>query len=133
MVRASHLRYWRPGMSFDHTIGRLLIGLAPSASMIELRLTEVLNEQIAAGVARCDVDVFNLQDIRTPQDTARYFTQNINIVATPVAAFWQNGQLIDLSQGGKATMMCLQRIGLTGSFERMLGRLCPSDPTLDNF
>ncbi len=133
MVHASCLRYWRPSMSFDQTEGRLLIGLAASASLLELRLAELLNEQLAAGLARCTVDVFNLQDIKTVEDTAKYFTQTINIVSTPVAAFWQNGRLIDLSQGGKATMMCMQRIGMTGSFERMMGRLCPPDPTLNDY
>jgi hypothetical protein len=125
MVRASRLRYWRPGMPFDQTQGRLLVGLAASASMLELRLAELLNEQVTAGLSPCQVDVFNLHDIRTDEDTAKYFTQTINIVSSPVAAYWQNGRLIDLSQGGKATMMCMQRVGVTGSFEGMLGRLCP--------
>jgi hypothetical protein len=130
MVRDSHLHYWRPGMSFDQTCGRLLIGLAPTASMIELRLAELLNDLVASGSARCDVDVFNLHDIHSTPQTADYFSQTINITATPVAGYWQNGKLIELSQGSKATMMCLQRVGLTGSFESMLGRLCPQDPSL---
>ena len=127
-LRQSRLRYYRPGMPFDRLGNRLLLGLAPNASMIELRLADLLNEQVISGQARCQIDLFNLEDLTHYPHPAEYFTQSINIVTTPVAAYWQSGRLVDLLQGSKAIIMAMQHAGFKGSFESMRGRLCPPEP-----
>lgn len=124
-VRASDLRYFRPGMGFGMSNDRLLLGVSPHGSVIELRLADILNQQVQNRLARCQVDIFDLADIQSYEDSTAYFTQSVNIVSTPVAAYWSKGRLVDLLQGCKAMIMCMERVGIQGSYERLIGELCP--------
>lgn len=60
LVRQSRLHYWRPGDPLSSAGVRLLLGLAASFSLPDLRLADVINESLAKNGEGVRVDVFNM-------------------------------------------------------------------------
>ena len=111
---------------------RLLIGLAPTFSLPDLRLADVLNDSLASRrPADLAVDVFDIDDLQQGRLIPAYFPDSglATIISTPVLGIWENGHLKSVLIGADAVNFVLNHLGVDQTAETLRMMLCP--PTAD--
>jgi hypothetical protein len=125
-VQRSRLHYWRPGLEL-HPGLRLLIGLAATFSLRDLRLADVINDALCR---RRDgwVDVFNIEgDCQSGEDLESYFPgiEPGAAMAPPILGVWRDGSLKELLNGHHARARALELVGSPMSAEEVVRGLSP--------
>jgi hypothetical protein len=111
LVQKSHLQLWRPGNPIAAG-RRLLVGVV-NWSLYDLSLLEFLDgfvKERCAGVDR--IDVFNL-DRMERGDFEEYIPGLGKVVGTPVAAFWEDGALVNRGFGWRAIRLISGLLGMS--------------------
>jgi hypothetical protein len=126
LVKQSRLRYWRPGDAVEQSGARLLIALAPTYSLMDLRFADVLNEALATRqVQDVVVDVFAIDDIRDVRQIGEYYPGLKNAVCTPIAGLWNHGRLEGIHFAGNAINFVFRYLRIDHSAERVSASVRP--------
>jgi len=140
LVRDSRLHYWRPGNPVYSDGLRLLMGLAPSFSLPDLRLADVINESLAKTSDGTRVDVFNMAtDLNAPVGLADYYPllrEHSHLVPPvgsvgwrlpqPVLGVWRSGVCEELLDGWKALKRTLELVQSPLTPEQFHSQLPPT-------
>lgn len=93
LVTKSRLHYWRPGDAIVADGVRLLIGLAASYDLKDLRLADIINDT-QEWKPNLHIDVFNVEDCNDIKDVPEYFPGiALDYYVTPIVGIWEKGVL----------------------------------------
>lgn len=95
----SHIHLWSPGDPVCSEGLRLLMGVAASYAVSDLKLLDLLDEAIPSRQEEIWVDVFDLAKCRTQSDIQEFFPGITKLVQTPILGIWSNGHLTEVAQG----------------------------------
>ena len=132
LVSESHLSYWRAGDRIIATGVRFLIGLAPTFSLTDLRLADILNDALESK-PRSDlvVDVFDVDDLQQGRLKPEYFPgMVVHITGTPIVGAWEKGGLQHVLTGANAVNSLFQYFGILGTAESLVMSIRPPTPNL---
>ena len=131
LVEQSNLHYWRPNDEIVSHGLRLLVGLAATFDLKDLRLADIINEQLDRS-SSVHVDVFNVaSDCSNFADLANYYpVEPASYVATPMVGFWRDGKFESVESGFEARRLILEAVGSSVSAEESVSNLAPPDPSL---
>lgn len=131
LVAKSQLHYWRPGDPVANEGIRLLAGLAASYDLKDLRLADIVNDELKKpGLVH--VDVFNLAQDCTDRNELRHFFPVLppGYLATPIVGLWRDGIFESIEVGFDARRLVLSTIGSSVTAEESLDGLRPLDVSL---
>lgn len=141
LVEQSRLHYWRKGDPIYSGGVRLLVGLAASFSLADLRLADVMNESLAEEREQIRVDVFNMAtDLHALSELDDYYPilrERVQLLPAfgwrspqPVVGVWQRGKFEELLFGYSARKRILELVGSRMTPEELIAQLSPSNPEL---
>lgn len=112
LVSESRLSYWRPGEPIARSGTRFLVGLAPTFSLSDMRLADLLNESLKSKPPMdLVIDVFDADDVQE-KSVAEFFPGLDRIATTPIVGIWENGRLQRVLSGADAMNFVLQDLGI---------------------
>lgn len=131
LVRESRLSYWRAGDPIARAGDRFLIGLAPTFSLADLRLADILNDALNSKPrSNLVIDVFDVDDLQQGRLIPQYFPGTDNITATPALGVWEDGQLQRALTGAKATDFLLEYFAIPETAESLVKSVRPPNADL---
>jgi len=135
LVSASRLNYWSPKDSVLSQGIRYLVGLAATYDLRDLRLADILNEQLGASECMCvRVDVFNTADIANMDKIDLYYSPVPLITPgwhfSPIVGKWVDGKQVHAISGYEARKYILEELGCTITVDEATANLSPPDPNL---
>lgn len=134
LVAASRLHYWRPGDAVVNAGTRLLIGLAASYNLEDLRLADVVNDALkTARTYPVHIDVFNTNDCQESEDLSKYFPDvptDKAYYAHPIVGVWENGVYKHTLFGHDARASVLRTLGSPLTADQVTANLRPPDRSL---
>lgn len=109
-LNRSHLEQWKRDQSATSHGRCLLLAIAPY-SQYDLTLLDILDESLSSQIVN-DVKVFvvNLLDYQDQKELEKDFPGIGQIHQTPIAAFWESGELKELALGRKARELVAEAI-----------------------
>ncbi len=131
LVERSNLHYWSPGDEVTTDGRRILIGLAASFDLKDLRLADIINDELNRNCS-VRVDVFNVaKDCANAGDLAKYYPNHPeSYFATPIVGFWQDGDFESMECGFEARRLILAVVNSSTSAEESVAGLTPPAPHL---
>lgn len=130
LVAQSRLNYWRPGDPVPKEGNRYLVGLAASFNLMDLRLADIINDQLSLANSNdyC-VDVFNVEDFENEASLSLYFSIQPEFSSgwhsTPLVGKWSNGEQVTASSMTEARKFILDELGCDITVEESTANLNP--------
>lgn len=119
LVQASRLKLWSPSLVLSPTNRWIILGLAASYSIPELRLADVLEARAADSTAG-DIYVFDIDGLPPSEVAGTVFSRLTRIVATPIAAVGEGSACEAVAQGGRALELAIQWLGLSVTLAELI-------------
>lgn len=111
LVAKSRLHYWRLGDPVTAGGMRLLIGLQASFNLSDLRLADIINDELQRG-QRVHLDVFDVYDWAGDQELTEYIPGlESQYCPTPWLGIWQDGVHQATYIGHAAREFVLEAVG----------------------
>lgn len=132
LVSKSNLHYWRLGDEVASHGCRLLVGLAASYDLKDLRLTDIINAELETHpYCQPKVDVFNIDDCMDLAELPRYFPDlSPEYHTPPFVGVWKDGVHEETRCGHQARKLILELLDSSITAEQAVSGLTPPDRQL---
>jgi hypothetical protein len=133
LVSRSNLHYWRLGDEIACRGYRLLVGLAASYDLKDLRLADIINAELEKHPAaeRPTVDVFNIEDCTSFVDLPEFFPDLTPAYHTPpFVGVWNDGVHEQTRCGNDARELILELLNSPMTVAEAVAELTPPDRRL---
>jgi hypothetical protein len=106
----SPLHHWQEGMAVCSGAPRILVGLAPSYSDLDLDLADLLIAR-APRHPEVHIDVFDVLEVRDADDLENYIPGIGKVHHTPIVGVWRNGNVVQTGAGFAGRKLILSVLG----------------------
>lgn len=132
LVAKSNLHYWRLGDEVSSRGCRLLVGVAASYDLKDLRLVDIINAELETHSSdQPKVDVFNIDDCRELAELPRFFPDLTPEYHTPpFVGVWNDGVHEETRCGHKARELILELLDSSITVDEAVAGLTPPDRQL---
>ena len=97
-VEQSKFHNWWPGDPIPQKGERVLIGIAASYWMPDLKLLDIIQEKITEKTPE-RIDVFDIVNCKYKEDLDKYILGLGRVAVTPFVGYWKDGELVEKQKG----------------------------------